>query len=91
MNSGDNPAKGTDILVGRSDGVRVMKIPGPDGPLDVSAQEMFWIVPTGGAYLFVPSRSGLAKLGAPPPPLGLWKAQQLWAMASDSVKGYLFN
>jgi hypothetical protein len=91
MNSENNPAKGNDILVGRSDGVRVMQIVGPNGPIDVSTGDMSWIVPTGGAYLFAPSRSGLEKFGKPPAPIGLWKAQQLWAIASDAVKGYLFD
>jgi Dyp-type peroxidase family len=91
MNSEANPAPENDIVVGRSDGVRVMKVPGPQGPIEVSASDMSWIVPTGGAYLFVPSRSGLAKFDTPSAPLGLWKAHQLWAITADSVKGYLFD
>ena len=91
MNSDANPAPGSDLLVGRADAARTMQIPGPNGPIDVSAQETPWIIPTGGAYLFAPSRSGLAKLGTPPAPLGLWKAHQLWAITSDSIRSYLLD
>lgn len=86
MNSAQNPAPGSDIVVGRGDGVRSLDIAGPNGPISVSVAQTPWIVPTGGAYLFAPSRSGLSKLGMPPPPLGLWKAQRLLAITSDSVK-----
>ena len=91
MNSVLNPARGNDLLVGRSDDVRSMTINGPNGPIQVSAPELQWIVPTGGAYLFAPSRSGLAKFGTPPAPLRMWKLQHLWARASDTVKASLFE
>jgi Dyp-type peroxidase family len=84
MNSALNPGPGNDILVGRSAGIRVMQIPGPKGPIEISTPERGWIVPTGGAYLFAPGRAGLAKLAAPPAPLGLWKAKQIVASISDS-------
>jgi len=87
MNSALNPARGNDLLVGRSNDIRTMQIEGPGGPIDISAPEMRWILPTGGAYLFAPSRSGLAKFGTPPARLGLWKAQQLWAITFDTIKG----
>lgn len=92
MNSAINPGRGNDLLVGRSDGaVRTMQIRGPAGPIQISAPVADWIKPTGGAYLFAPSKSGLAKFGAPPAALGLWKAHQLWAIAFDSVKQSLFE
>lgn len=91
MNSALNPARGNDLLVGRSDGTLTMQIAGPDGPIEVSSPGTPWIVPTGGAYLFAPSRSGLAKFGTPPAPIGLWKVKQLLAITSDSIKASLFD
>ncbi|MCK1604762.1 Dyp-type peroxidase [Bradyrhizobium sp. 166] len=92
MNSDLNPGRGNDLLVGRSDGsARTMKIRGPAGPIQISAPLADWIKPTGGAYLFVPGKSGLAKFGTPPAALGLWKAHQLWAITLDSVKQSLFE
>jgi Dyp-type peroxidase family len=91
MNSALNPSRGNDLLVGRADGTRTMHIPGPQGAIEVSAPEKQWIVPTGGAYLFAPSRSGLAKFGTPPAPIGLWKAKQLWAITVDSINSSLFD
>lgn len=89
MNSKDNPGPGNDILVGRSEGARAMQIIGPNGPVEVATNDMSWIVPTGGAYLFAPSRSGLAKFVEPPAQIGMWKLHQLWAVASDSVRSYI--
>lgn len=91
MNSALNPARGNDLLVGRSDSPRTMSISGPNGSVEVSAPELQWIVPTGGAYLFAPSRSGLKKFGTPPAPIGLWKLKQFWALTSDSVRTSLFE
>jgi Dyp-type peroxidase family len=91
MNSAQNPGRGNDLLVGRAEGVRTMSIVGPNGQVAVSAPELQWIVPTGGAYLFAPGRSGLAKFAAPPPALGLWKVRQLWAMTTDSIRASLFD
>lgn len=85
MNDRQNPAPGNDLLVGRSNDVRRMEILGPAGPVEVRAAELQWIVPTGGAYLFAPGRSGLAKFGAPAVPFGLWKLKQLWARTADSI------
>ncbi|KWV60467.1 hypothetical protein AS156_29245 [Bradyrhizobium macuxiense] len=92
MNSALNPGRGNDLLVGRSDGaLRTMQIQSPAGPIQISAPVADWIKPTGGAYLFAPSRSGLAKFGTPPAALGLWKAHQLWAITFDAVKQSLFE
>lgn len=55
------PAAGHDLLVGRSLSTRAFTIKSPQGPIVVSDGGQEWITPTGGAYLFAPSRSGLAK------------------------------
>jgi Dyp-type peroxidase family len=86
MNSGLNPARGHDLLLGRSEGPRSMDVVGPLGRVSVVAPATHWITPTGGAYLFAPSRSGLAKFASPPSHLGLWKARQLWSIAVDSLR-----
>jgi Dyp-type peroxidase family len=90
MNSPLNPGPGNDLFVGRAEGVRTMYIAGPNGKLEVSAREEFWIVPTGGAYLFAPSRSGLAKFGTPSAPTTLLKAKMLWARTSDAITASFF-
>jgi Dyp-type peroxidase family len=91
MNSASNPASGNDLLVGRSDNAR-MTIIGPAGvPIEVSAPNLNWIEPTGGAYLFAPGRSGLAKFASPPAPVGFWKAKQIWAITSDALRASLFD
>lgn len=90
MNSPLNPARGSDLLVGRADSVRSMVIAGPNGPIEVGASDTHWIVPTGGAYLFLPGRSALAKFDTPPAAAGLWTAKRAWARAADSVRS-LFN
>jgi len=91
MNSALNPARGNDLLVGRSDGTCTLQVAGPDGPIDVHAPVMRSIVPTGGAYLFVPSRSGLVKFGTPSAPIGLGKVRKIWAIASDTVRASIFE
>ena len=85
MNSLVNPGPGNDLLVGRPAGTPSMKVVGPNGPIDVSAPSVQWVVPTGGAYLFAPSRSGLRKFGTPPAPLGFWKVQRVIAKVTDSL------
>jgi Dyp-type peroxidase family len=86
MNSPLNPAPGHDLLVGRSEDPRSLKIMGPNGPIEVLDGGQEWIRPAGGAYLFAPSRSGLAKFGTSPASLGWWKARQLFAIASHNVR-----
>ena len=86
MNSALKPARGDDLLVGRGDTLRSMAILGPNGPINIPAPAHPWITPSGGAYLFAPSRAGLKKLADPPAPLGLWKAKQLIYMATDRIK-----
>jgi len=91
MNSEINPGPGNDLLVGRSASTPSMKVVGPNGLIDISAPSVEWVIPTGGAYLFAPSRSGLAKFADPPAPLGLWKARRALAQISDSLKSMLFE
>lgn len=91
MNSSVNPAPESDLLVGRSSRTRVMQIMRPNGRISVHAPAVEWIIPTGGAYFFVPSRSGLEKFGTPPARIGLWKATRLWIVAADSIKASLLH
>jgi Dyp-type peroxidase family len=86
MNSRINPGPGNDLLVGRPAGIPTMTVAGPNGPIGISAPSTQWVIPTGGGYLFAPSRSGLAKFGDPPSPLGFWKAKQVFAEISDTLK-----
>jgi Dyp-type peroxidase family len=60
------PAAGHDMLVGRSHTARSFTIKSPYGPIVVSDGGQQWITPTGGAYLFAPSRSALAKFATRP-------------------------
>jgi Dyp-type peroxidase family len=60
------PHAGHDMLVGRSHTARSLTIKSPHGPISVSDGGQQWVMPTGGAYLFSPSRSGLAKFVTPP-------------------------
>jgi Dyp-type peroxidase family len=91
MNSNLNPGPGHDLLVGRSDGERSFTMKGPVEPAVVSDRGQQWINSTGGAYLFAPSRSGLAKFGTPSSQFGWWKAKQFWAITSDKVHELLFD
>jgi hypothetical protein len=70
------PRSAGGYLLGRSDGsLRTMQILGrPGGPIQVSVPFADWIKPTGGAYLFAPSRSGLVKFATAPAAIGLWKS-----------------
>jgi hypothetical protein len=72
--------------VGRSASARTIQILAPDGPINLSAPQADWIVPTDEAHLFAPSCSGLAKLGMPPDPMGFQRAKQVWATTYDTVK-----
>lgn len=89
MNSDTLPAYGSDLLVGRAQSTRSLDVIGPNGPLTIQAPEPGWIKPTGGAYLFAPSRTGLAKLAEPPPKVGFWKAKHLFVNFIDAAKGML--
>ena len=64
MNSIVNPAKGQDLLVGRSSAGRTTYLELPSGELTVTDDGRQWITPTGGAYLFAPSRIGLSRIVA---------------------------
>jgi len=63
MNNLDRPGPnaGNDLLVGRSPNGRVLNMNSPYGLISISDKGQNWITPTGGAYLFAPGRSGLAK------------------------------
>lgn len=86
MNSPLNPAPGDDLLIGRRMGMRSLTLCGPNGSVAIDGPSQFWIVPTGGAYLFAPSRSGLRKLAEPSAPLGLWKVQQVIYRSMQRIK-----
>lgn len=60
------PNGGHDMLVGRSNTARRLTIKSSNGPIEVSDGGQQWITPTGGAYLFAPSRSGLSKFTTRP-------------------------
>ena len=88
MNSATNPGPGHDLLVGRSQDTRKMMINGPNGWVEVSAPSLSqWVIPTGGAYLFVPSRSALMRFADPPTPFGFWKVKQFLFKGLDAIRG----
>ncbi len=64
MNSPNRPNLGNDLLVGRSfggDGGRMTINRAGDG-VTVRTDDNHWVIPTGGAYLFVPSLASLSGL-----------------------------
>lgn len=67
MNSFAKPAMnaGNDLLVGRA-GQRSLPLKTPTGLLSLEDGGVNFITPTGGAYLFAPSKSGLQKLSTQP-------------------------
>jgi Dyp-type peroxidase family len=87
MNSPSRPAAaaGHDLLVGRSTRPRLMKIRRPHGEIDVSDDGAQWIIPTGGGYLFTPSRSALSRLLEPVAEGVKWRAEKLIAISIDKV------
>lgn len=85
MNGAISPNPGNDLLVGRSRSERTMEIMSPNGPVKISDGGRQWITPTGGAYLFAPSRSALAKFGDPPSASLLWHVQTLFKKNFDRV------
>lgn len=86
MNSPLNPARGSDLLVGRGPAPRAISIASPAGPIEVQQPARPFVESTGGAYLFAPSRTGFRKLSTPQAPLGLWKAQQLAFRATAQLR-----
>jgi Dyp-type peroxidase family len=67
MNSPDRPGRvpGHDLLVGRASPERLLNLNSPAGTIQLSDGGQQWVMPTGGAYLFAPSRSGLSKFAEP--------------------------
>ena len=91
MNSPIRPAPnaGHDLLVGRSRGERSLSLPGPQTSVVVSDGGQQWITPTGGGYLFTPSRSALARIAEPPSPGLGWRADRLINSTRTFLKGLL--
>lgn len=87
MNSPSLPVPADDLLIGRRQAVRSMKIPGPHGNIEIQGPAQSWIVPTGGAYLFTPSRSGIRQLAGPPATPGLWNLRAMIYKSSLRLKG----
>jgi Dyp-type peroxidase family len=85
MNSPEKPAPaaGHDMLVGRSNTARSLTLKSRYGPILVSDSGQQWITPTGGAYLFAPSRSGLAKFATPPDQLLRTRFMRGWVQLTD--------
>lgn len=67
MNSAVRPGvdPGHDLLVGRSTQERFITLPVSNRRIRLSAGTAQWITPTGGAYLFAPSKKALARLTEP--------------------------
>lgn len=85
MNMPEKPGRnpGHDLLVGRSHTERILNIKSPHGPVSVSDGGQQWVIPTGGAYLFTPSRSGLAKFVTPPEISLRTRVVKRWVQLSD--------
>jgi deferrochelatase/peroxidase EfeB len=89
MNSHNRPGLGDDILIGRPFDSRTMQIVGPTGAVTVSTNGQQWIRPTGGAYLFAPSKSGLGRLATQPPALTQFSAHLLLARAASGLRRFI--
>lgn len=89
MNSDSKPAPESDLLVGRRSPPGVLNIQGPDGAIPVQGPNRFWIIPSGGAYLFAPGRAGLRKLADPPSSHGWKLAQALMLEMTGPVEDLL--
>ncbi len=88
MNSDDKPAPESDLLIGRRTPPGNLTIQGPAGPVSVTGPAQPWITPTGGAYLFAPSRSGLRKLAEQPAPAVQWQAQKLLLQITAPIRAF---
>lgn len=88
MNSPLRPAPraGHDLLVGRARSERSLELPGPTGPVLLSDGGKQWIQPTGGSYLFAPSKSALARIADPLASGAAWRAQRLLSKTKSLVK-----
>jgi Dyp-type peroxidase family len=82
------PAAGHDVIVGRSHLPRAITMKSPFGLVTVSDGGQEWVTPTGGAYLFAPGRSGLAKLDTPPEMSVRTRLAIGWRRAADSLARY---
>jgi Dyp-type peroxidase family len=78
MNDDSRPSGGAghDLLVGRSIGQRAMPINCSHGPVTVADGGMQWITPTGGGYLFAPSRTALQRLLDPLVAGSAWRVEK---------------
>jgi hypothetical protein len=79
------PAAGHDLLVGRSNAERRLTLKTRCGPIPVADGNEEWITPTGGAYLFAPSRSGLAAFANRPAVPVKTRVARAWMQLTDSV------
>lgn len=77
------PAAGHDMLVGRANTERKVTLNSRCGPISVLDGGEEWITPTGGAYLFAPSRSGLAKFATHPDLSIRTRAARAWMQLTD--------
>ncbi|QIL38336.1 Dyp-type peroxidase [Pedobacter sp. HDW13] len=68
MNGVDRPGRqpGNDLLVGRSNLNRSLKLSCPLGEVNISDDKQNWVIPTGGAYLFSPGKAGLSRIADRP-------------------------
>lgn len=88
MNSPLRPAPraGHDLLVGRARSERSLELPGPTGPVLLSDGGRQWIQPTGGAYLFAPSKSALSRIADPLASGVAWRVQRLMSNTKSVMK-----
>ncbi len=85
MNSPSVPAPnaGHDLLVGRSSHPRTIPISFPTGTVTLSDDGQQWITPTGGGYLFAPSKTMLGRLTEPTASGVGWRVNKFIARASS--------
>lgn len=85
MNGAISPNPGNDLLVGRSLSDRTMQITGPAGSISISDGRKQWINPTGGAYLFAPGKTALARFAESAAVPAAWRAKTFVTMSIDRI------
>ena len=91
MNSSINPGEGDDLLVGLSTEAKTLTVNRGANPVKISDRDLSWITPTGGAYFFTPSRSGLRKLIDTSSSRISFKAKKLVAVSADWINETVFR